>query len=188
MFSFKHTLIGGVLVAALALLAGLPVPASAATGRELDQAASAALAKLYRDVPAARQLGRKAKAIMIFPSVVKGGLMVGGQYGEGVMRKGRRTLGYYQIAAASYGLQAGVQSFGYALFFMNDSALRYLDQSQGWEIGVGPSVVVIDAGKARTLTTTTMQNDVYAFIFGQQGLMAGMGVQGSKITRIQPGK
>ncbi|WP_295449271.1 lipid-binding SYLF domain-containing protein [uncultured Thiodictyon sp.] len=188
MLTFKRNLIGGVLVAALALLVGLPLPAAAATGREIDREASAALSKLYREVPAARQLGRRAKGIMIFPSVVKGGLMVGGQYGEGVMRKGRRTLGYYQIAAASYGLQAGVQSFGYALFFMTDSALRYLDQSQGWEIGVGPSVVVIDEGKARTLTTTTMKDDIYAFVFGQQGLMAGMGIQGSKITRIQPGK
>lgn len=188
MSAFKQTLIGGILVAALALLAGLPVTATAAPGRAIDREASAALAKLYREVPAARQLGRRAKGIMIFPAVVKGGFMVGAQYGEGVMRKGRRTLGYYKIAAASYGLQAGVQSFGYALFFMTDSALRYLEQSQGWEIGVGPSVVVIDEGKARTLTTTTMKDDVYAFVFGQQGLMAGMGIQGSKITRSQPGK
>src|SRR5439155_27187902 len=95
-----------------------------------------------------------------------------------------KTVGYYNTVAASYGLQAGVQEFGYALFFMSDSALGYLDRSDGFELGVGPSIVVVDAGKAKALTTTTAQNDIYAFIFDQRGLMAGAGLQGSKISRI----
>jgi len=77
-----------------------------------------------------------------------------------------------------------IYALGYAMFLMTDAAVSYLDKSGGWEIGVGPSVVILDAGKARTLTTTTAKDDVYAFIWGQQGLMAGAGVQGSKITRI----
>ena len=97
-----------------------------------------------------------------------------------------RTVGYYNSLAASYGLQAGVQSFGYALFFMNKEALAYLDRSEGWEIGVGPSIVIVDAGAAKSLTTTTAKDDVYAFTFDQKGLMAGLGIQGSKITRIYP--
>jgi lipid-binding SYLF domain-containing protein len=84
-------------------------------------------------------------------------------------------------------LQAGVQSFGYALFFMDQDALNYLDNSSGWEIGVGPSIVIVDAGVAKTLTTTTAKDNVYAYIFNQKGLMAGLGLQGSKITRITPG-
>ena len=83
-------------------------------------------------------------------------------------------------------MQAGVQSFSYALFFMDNASLNYLDRSEGWEIGVGPSIVVVDKGVAKSLTTTTAKNGVYAFIFGQKGLMAGLGLQGSKITRIHP--
>jgi lipid-binding SYLF domain-containing protein len=109
---------------------------------------------------------------------------VGGQYGKGALRVGNQTTGHYETVAASYGLQAGAQSFGYALFFMSDTALGYLNTSQGWEIGVGPSVVVVDEGMAKTLTTTTVQKGVYAFIFNQQGLMAGLGIQGSKVTKI----
>jgi lipid-binding SYLF domain-containing protein len=94
-------------------------------------------------------------------------------------------VGYYNSVAASYGLQAGVQSFGYVLFFMTNSAVDYLNRSGGWEIGVGPSIVVVDEGVARSLTSTTLKSDVYAFIFDQKGLMAGIGLQGSKITRIR---
>jgi len=122
----------------------------------------------------------------VFPSIVKGGLGLGAQYGKGALRKGGKTVAYFETAAASYGLQAGVQRFGYALFFMNDGALAYLDRSDGWEVGVGPSIVVVDTGMAKTLTTTTVTNDVYAFSFDQKGLMGGLGVQGSKISRIDP--
>ena len=92
-------------------------------------------------------------------SGVKGGLIVGGQYGEGALRRGGKTQGYYSSAAASYGLQAGVQSFGYAMFFMTDDALAYLKKSKGWEVGVGPSFVVVDDGMASSLTTTTDGRD-----------------------------
>jgi lipid-binding SYLF domain-containing protein len=95
-----------------------------------------------------------------------------------------RPVGYYNSIAASYGPQAGVQVFGYALFFMNDTALAYLDQSDGWEIGVGLTVVVVDKGMGKSLTSTTITHDVYAFIFSQKGLMAGFGMQGSKITKL----
>ena len=87
--------------------------------------------------------------------------------------------------AASYGLQAGIQSFGYALFLMTDSAVGYLDTSGGWELGTGPSIVILDVGMAKALTTTTIQNDVYAVFFDQRGLMAGLGLQGSKISRME---
>ena len=83
-------------------------------------------------------------------------------------------------------MQAGLQSFSYALFFMDNASLNYLNRSEGWEIGVGPTIVVVDKGMARTLTTTTAQSGVYAFIFDQKGLMAGLGLQGSKISRIYP--
>jgi lipid-binding SYLF domain-containing protein len=162
----------------------LPRPAAAASAAELSRDAAAALRRLYAAQPAAKMLSQRARGILVFPHMVKAGFMFGGQIGEGALLKGGRTVAYYNSVAASYGLQAGIQSFGYALFFMNDAALRQLDATHGFEIGVGPSVVVVDQGIARSMTSATVTSDVYAFIFSQQGLMAGLGVQGSKITKI----
>ncbi len=160
----------------------------AASAAEINRDVSKALKTLYAKNAAAKSLGAKAKGILVFPRIVKGGFMVGGQYGEGALRQGDRTVGYYSSAAASYGLQAGLQKFGYALFFMTPSALDYLQKTSGWEVGVGPSIVVVDEGMAKSLTTTTAQSDIYAFFFNQKGLMAGLGLQGTKITRIHPSK
>jgi lipid-binding SYLF domain-containing protein len=147
----------------------------------------AALKSLYAQNPAARALGKKAKGILVFPSIVKGGLIVGAQAGNGAMiRDTGEISGFYQTAGASYGLQAGAQEFGYALFLMDDSAFRSLNSSGGWDIGSSPSLVVVDKGMAGTLTTTTLDKSTYAFIFNQKGLMGGIGLQGTKITRIQP--
>ena len=171
------------LVTTIALLIppGLVQPARA---DELDDDAAAALRSLYEGSPAARVLGQKAVGILVFPNIVKAGFLFGAQFGEGTLYRGGRKVANYRSVAASYGFQAGVQAFGYAMFFMTDAALGYLDKSGGWELGVGPSIVIVDAGIARSLTTTTIQNDIYAFIFDQKGLMGGIGIQGSKITRI----
>jgi lipid-binding SYLF domain-containing protein len=180
--------IGGIVallfLAALAPLPLAPRPATGASAREIDRDVDAALSNLYAGSEAARLLRDRAKGILVFPHMLKAGFLFGGQLGEGALRRGGRTTGYYNSVAASYGLQAGAQTFGYALFFMSDSALRYLDESAGFEIGVGPSLVVVDEGMAKSLTSTTLKHDVYAFIFGQKGLMAGIGIQGSKITRV----
>ena len=147
----------------------------------------AALKSLYAQNPAARAIGKQAKGVLVFPSVVKGGLIVGAQAGNGAMiRDSGEISGFYQTTAASYGLQAGVQEFGYALFFMNDAAYRSVSRSGGWEIGSSPSLVIVDKGVATSLTTTTLDKNMYAFFFDQRGLMGGLGLQGSKITRIQP--
>ncbi len=176
--------LGGVLllVASVALM-NAP-DARAASAQELDREGIASLQSLYASNPAARQLGEKAVAVLVFPNIVKAGFMFGGQIGEGVLLKRGKPAGYYNSVAASYGFQAGIQTFGYALFFMNGGALAYLDSSGGFELGVGPSIVVVDAGVARSISSTTITQDVYAFIFNQKGLMAGIGIQGSKITRI----
>lgn len=169
---------------AAVLATTVPRPAGAASAAELNRDSAAALNKLYAQQPSARVLARKAKGILVFPHMIKAGFMFGGQIGEGVLRKNGRVAGYYNSVAASYGLQAGLQEFGYALFFMNDAALDQLDATHGFELGVGPSLVVVDEGVGRSITTNTITSDVYAFIFSQRGLMAGLGIQGSKITRI----
>ena len=172
-----------LLFAAIAASTSAP-RALAASREELKRDAGQALKSLYAKNSAAKLLGGKAKAVLVFPYIVKAGFMFGAQMGDGVLTKNGKTAGYYNSLAASYGLQAGVQVFGYALFFMNDAALAYLDKSDGWEIGVGPSIVVVDAGMGKSMTSTTITQDVYAFIFDQKGLMAGLGLQGSKITKL----
>jgi len=165
-----------------------PGSALAATAKEIDTKATQALTKLYKTTPDAKALAAKAKAVLIFPDIVKAGFMVAGQFGDGALRKGGKTVGYYRSLAGSFGFQAGAQSFGYVLFFMDAESLKYLDQSDGWEVGTGPSLVVLDQGFAKSLSTTTLQKGVYAIIFDQKGLMGGVGIQGSKITRIKPDK
>jgi lipid-binding SYLF domain-containing protein len=161
-------------------------PAMAGDAAKLNQAVVGALKQLYAKYPAALKLSKVAKGVLVFPSITKAGFVVGGQYGEGALLVGGKTVGYYNTVAGSYGLQAGAQKFGYAMFFMDSASLEYLKKSDGWEVGVGPSVVVVDAGVAKTLTTSTAKDGIYAFIFSQKGLMAGLGLQGSKITRINP--
>jgi lipid-binding SYLF domain-containing protein len=176
------------LVACVAMIA----PSSMAQEKGKSEAAKlssesqAALTRLYAGVPFAKALGPKAHAILVFPEITKAGLVVGGQYGEGALLQRDQAVGYYKTTGGSVGLQAGAQKYGYALFFMNAAALKQLDKAGGFEIGVGPSFVVVDEGMGKSVTTTTADKDIYAFIFGQKGLMAGLGIQGNKIAKIQP--
>ena len=174
-----------MLLAALTLAVAVG-PAMAGTAAEIRRDAEIALQKLYDRSPAAKKLSTTAKGILVFPRIVKGGLIIGGQYGEGALFKNGKCTGFYNSVAASYGLQIGAQTFGYAMFLMTDDAVAYLDTSEGFEIGVGPSFVVVDEGMASSLTTTTAKKDIYAFFFDQGGLMAGLGLQGSKISSINP--
>ena len=174
------------VIALGATLACVHSSAMAASAAEISRDANAALQQLYASVPAAKALGAKANAILVFPKITKAGLGVGGQFGEGALFQQAKTVGYYNNAGASVGLQAGAQQFGYAMFFMNANAVAQLNKADGFEVGVGPTVVVVDEGAAKTLTTTTAKDDIYAFIFGQKGLMAGVGIQGNKITKITP--
>lgn len=171
---------------------GLAAPASLAqdkgktAGAELATSSQTALAQLSASSPLAKALGPTAHAILVFPKVRKAGLGIGGQYGEGTLLQKGKATAYYKTTGASFGLQAGGQQYGYAMFFMNEKALAQLDKADGFEVGVGPSVVVVDEGMAKTTTTSTLKDDIYAFVFGQKGLMAGLGIQGNKITKITP--
>ena len=179
-------LIAPLLVIALAAGSFIDAnPARAATAAEINRDVKIALEKLYAKSSSAKTLGEKAKGILVFPGIVKGGFMVGGQFGEGALLKGGKTAAYYNTLSASYGLQIGVQKYGYALFFMSDSAMSWLDKSDGWEIGTGPSIVVMDTGAASSATTTSLQSEIYAFFFDQKGLMGGLGLQGTKVTKIK---
>ena len=182
----KHARIFGIALILVSATAMLMHPAAVrpAWADEIDDDAAAALRSLYEGSPVARALGEKAAGVLVFPNIVKAGFLFGAQFGEGTLFRGGRKVANYRSVAASYGFQAGVQAFGYAMFLMTPAAMDYLDKSGGWEVGVGPSITIVDAGIARNLTTSTIQSDIYAFTFDQRGLMGGIGIQGSKITRI----
>jgi lipid-binding SYLF domain-containing protein len=174
---------------AVVLLVNVPAVAQEegkTAAAELTADSQQALAALVATVPLAKSLATKATAILVFPKVKKAGLGIGGQYGEGTLLKGTKAAAFYKTTGASIGLQAGAQQYGYALFLMNQGAVAQLDVAKGFEVGVGPSFVLIDEGMAKSMTTTTIDKDIYAFIFNQGGLMAGLGIQGNKVTKITP--
>ncbi|HTZ78135.1 MAG TPA: lipid-binding SYLF domain-containing protein [Stellaceae bacterium] len=180
----RRAILAAVLAAGAA--SAFPLAALAATRPEIDRDVSAALKRLRAQGPKTRALLKKSVGVLIFPNITAGALVVGGQYGEGALRVAGKTTGYYSIAAASFGLQVGGETFSYALLFMNKSALDYLRKSDGWSIGSGPSVVVMDKGAATDLDTTNVTQDVVAIPYGLHGLMASASIQGSKITPITP--
>lgn len=166
-------------------LGTLSSPLNAATAEDLNKDAAQALNSLYRTNPVAESLSKKAKAILVFPKIIKAGLVFGGSYGEGVLTKGSQFSGYYNSVSASWGWQAGAESYGYVVFLMTNEAVEYLDTSKGWEIGVGPTVVVVDEGVGKNISSLTLKDDAYAFIFDQQGLMASVSIEGTKISPIK---
>ncbi len=174
-------------LAGAASVAAIPVDraVAASTADELNRDADAALQNLYRTNPTAKNISRHAKAILVFPNIVKAGFVFGGAYGEGVLFDHGHAADYYNSFTGSWGLQAGAQSYGYVVFLMTSKAVDYLHKSDGWEIGVGPTVVIVDEGAAKNLSTSTLKDDAYAFIFDQKGLMAGIALEGTKISHIR---
>ena len=175
-----------MLTTATALsLGAASLPAMAVTAEDLNQDAAQALQSLYKSHPETERIAKGAKAVLVFPKIIKAGLVFGGSYGEGVMNKGNQFAGYYNSVSASWGWQAGAESYGYVVFLMNDKAVNYLNKSKGWELGVGPSLVVVNEGVAKNLSTSTLKDDAYAYIFDQQGLMVSLSIEGTKISPIK---
>jgi lipid-binding SYLF domain-containing protein len=153
---------------------------------ELVAKAQTALRQLYTTTPEALSIQSRAKAVLVFPELTKAAFVVGAEGGKGVMfAPDGKVLGYYRARAVSYGLQAGGQTFSEAMFLLTDSAITALTSGAGLSVGSGPSVVLVDEGMAKSLTTTTLKSDVYAFLYGQQGLMAGFGLQGQRIVKFE---
>jgi lipid-binding SYLF domain-containing protein len=145
-----------------------------------------ALRDLEAGEPRSRRFASAAKAVLVFPSILKAGLVFGGETGNGVLFEHGQPAGFYNLSGGSWGLQIGGQDFAYALFFMTDKSLDYLKRSQGWAIGTGPSITVINKGAAASADSTTLAQDVYAFPFNGKGLMADLTLQGTKISQIHP--
>jgi lipid-binding SYLF domain-containing protein len=186
MIERMRTLAAAALIGLAAASAVASGPVAAASAFEIDTKASLALDRLLGQSETARAVADRAVAVLVFPDIVKAGFGLGGQYGEGVLRRGGVSAGYYNIASASFGFQIGAQSYSQALFFMTEDALAWLDEVKGFEIGADANVAVVNEGMAFDASTSTLQDPIVAFVFGQQGLMAGATIEGSKITRIRP--
>jgi lipid-binding SYLF domain-containing protein len=158
--------------------------ASAKSADEIDAGTNQALDTLYAQSSAAKELGAKSLGILVFPSITKGGLIVGGEYGEGALRVDGKTQGYYSSASGSIGLQIGISSRSLVIMFMTEQALKEFTSADGWEAGVDADVTLVDIGATGSLDTTTAQSPVIGFNFGEGGLMAGVSVEGTKVTKI----
>ena len=178
---------GGAMALLLAAGAlGAAPAAHAASAAEIDAKVDIALNSLLAENAAARAIGEDAIAVLVFPEIIKAGFGIGGQFGEGALRKGGMTTGYYNLASASFGFQLGAQSYSQVLFFMTEEALAGLDQVRGFELGADASVAVADQGLGVDVSTNTIQDPIVAFVFGQKGLMGGVTLEGSKITKNNP--
>jgi len=167
------------------LLAAISLGAAhAAPAKDLDDEATAALNKLYAEAPATKALGENAKAVLVFPEIYKAALLVGGQGGNGAMFKEGKIVGHYNIGGVAVGLEGGAQTYSYAVFLMTDEAVERLKSAAGFEIGVEPNIVVLNAGAGASVSTATTRRDVYAYVFDMQGLMGGVSLQGLKITKL----
>jgi lipid-binding SYLF domain-containing protein len=184
MKKIQRTLASLIFVAASSIaLTAFSGYANAESEADLNRDANNALQDLYKKSPVALDMSKRARGILVFPKIIKAGLIFGGAYGEGVLMEGSK-YDYFNSVTGSWGWQAGAQTYGYVLFLMNDKALHYIHETHGWEIGVGPSVVVVDEGVAKNLSTSTLKDDAYAFIFDQQGLMVSLSIEGTKISHI----
>lgn len=181
-----------VLFLALFLSLGNPA-ARAEDAAVIDTRVNLALRQLFEERPGTRDLAAKAHGVLVMPRIVKGGFIVGGRYGEGALRmdvgQGEdglgRTVAYYSLGGASVGFQAGLQESTQALFFLDEGALERFRSSEGWTAGVDAEVTILDQGATLTTSSQVAQQPILAFVFDQDGLMAGASIEGSKYTLIE---
>jgi lipid-binding SYLF domain-containing protein len=155
----------------------------AATAKEIEASVDAAL-KLFDQVKGGKEFLQKAKGVLVLPGIFKAGLIVGGEYGEGALRIGGRTVDYYSIAAGSFGLQIGAQKKNVIIVFMEEGALKKFRASPGWKVGADGSVAAIDVGAGASIDTTQVKEAIVSVIFGQKGLMANATIEGAKLTKL----
>ncbi|HPG22419.1 MAG TPA: lipid-binding SYLF domain-containing protein [Amaricoccus sp.] len=179
----RNGMLAACLGAAAVLATGV---AQAASRTEIDTRADLVLNRLLSESATAQAVDEKAVAVLIFPDIVKAGFGLGGQYGEGVLRRDGASVAYYNIASASFGFQAGAQSYGQVIYFMTEAALRQLETSKGFVLGADANVAVVNMGANVDVNSGTLQDPIIAFVTDQKGLMAGVTVEGSKISRINP--
>jgi lipid-binding SYLF domain-containing protein len=172
------------VVALVALHSGFVREADAASAEEINLKADATLERFYKEVGSGKAFVDNAEGVLVFPSVVKAGIGIGGEYGEGVLRIGGKSVEYYSTAAGSFGFQLGIQSKAIILVFLDKGALEKFRNSSGWEAGVDGSVALIKIGAGGSIDTTNIKDPVVAFVLTNKGLMYNLTLEGSKFTKI----
>jgi lipid-binding SYLF domain-containing protein len=177
-----------VLVAFLSSLslALMPEGAGAATKKEINASVDVALKRFAADVKGAGEFLKAAKGTLVMPRVKKAGFILGGEYGNGALRVGAKTVAYYNMAAGSAGLQIGAEEFNLILCFMDEAALKKFRASKGWQAGVDGTITLVTLGAGGSVDTTKLKEPIVGFVFGQEGLMAGVSLQGLKFTKTNP--
>jgi lipid-binding SYLF domain-containing protein len=172
----------------LVLVSSVSVVGTAAAdgAAEINIKVDGMLTLFKKEVNGGAEFLNKAKAVLVFPDIVKAGLVVGGEYGKGALRQSGKTLAYYNIASASFGFQIGAQSYAVVMVFMNDDALKKFRDSKGWEAGVDGSVALADWGSGKDINTQNYVDPIVGFVLDNKGLMAGLSLEGSKISKIDP--
>lgn len=174
------------LVACIVAIIGIfSIYSYAATANEIDASVNASLDRFVKEVKGAQEFLDAAKGVLIIPKVIQGGLVVGAEYGEGALRIGGKTVGYYNIASASFGYQIGAQEKDIIVVFMNKAVLKKFRTSENWQAGVDAKVTVVNVGADESLNTAKFKQPVVGFVFGQKGLMAGATIEGSKFTKLK---
>ena len=177
--------ISAVLLLSTLSVFGLSHTAAAASAVEIDTKVDGTLAEFKKEVPGGAEFLDKAKGVLVFPTVTKAGLGVGGEYGAGALRIDGKTVQYYNIASASFGFQIGAQQYSIVMTFLTNEALEKFRDSKGWEAGVDGSVAIAKWGAGEDINTKTFKDPIVSFVFGNKGLMAGVSIEGSKISKIE---
>ena len=183
-----NSLLKALCVALLIMTAIVVSPrvSEAASAAAIEADANETLHSFVRQVPGARELANKAAGILVFPSVIKAGIGIGGEYGEGILLNQQRVVGYYNLISASFGFQLGVQQRSVIIMFMTQDALAGFEQRAGWKVGVDGSVAIITVGVGGAIDSDQVVSPVIGFILDQKGLMYNLTLEGSKISRINP--
>ncbi len=179
----RHTVFAVAIITLLTSV-GISRLAVAASAGEIDTKVNGTLEEFKNVVPGGAEFLGKASGALVFPTITKAGLMIGGEFGEGALRVGGKSVDYYNIASASFGFQIGAQQYSIVMVFLSDEALKGFRESKGWEAGVDGSVAVAEWGAGDDINTKTFKDPIVAFVFGNKGLMAGVSIEGSKITKI----
>jgi lipid-binding SYLF domain-containing protein len=158
----------------------------AKTAKEIDASVKACLDRFYKQVKGGKELAAKAKGVLVMPSVIKAGFIVGGEYGEGALRIGGKTVSYYNLASGSVGFQIGGEAKDFVILFMTDAALKQFQASNGWEVGLDGNVALVTIGGGERVDFTKMNDPIIGFVFDVKGLMADVSLKGAKFTQIKP--
>lgn len=182
-FTRKNSI--ALLAAAVLMVSAAAGFAFAKTAGEINASVNASLDRFYKQVKGGKELAGKAKGVLVLPGVVKAGLIVGGEYGEGALRVGGKTVSYYNLAAGSVGFQIGGEAKDIIMMFMTDAALKQFQASKGWEVGVDGNVALVNIGGGERVDFTKLNDPIIAFVFDVKGLMADISLKGAKLTKVQ---